>query len=482
MLPNFIKINQYKLHIVGLLFGWLLGFAVFAQEIQIEIPKTEIAMNESLQIKISVINGKVNDYSSFPTIKGFTKSDISSGDRQALISGRLTQISQLVQNYRPTKEGIYTIAPFTLTVNGKQVSFQGATITVTASVSSSSAYDFWSAPDLESEIEVVREDVFLAVATDRKEIYAGEGINVIIAFYALQSSPYLLKFPDNLFQQLSAVVKKLKPENCWEENFNVGGQIIPTIVNIRGKDYQQYKIYQSNYYLNQAGEVELPQISLPLIKLHPGKYGREEAKNYNSKPIKIKVKPLPPHPLREKVAVGLFKLEEKIGQTTLQTGQSVNYDFQISGQGNFAFLREPDTRRTPALEVYPPNVQQQINRENSRVTGSKKFTYMIIPNEPGAYNMSDYFQWIFFNTEKQTYDTLKPQISIRVEGESRTDNSISNTGSGAYYDNIYKLDNSLSSLESTDIWISVVSFVLAASAIVSIVLVLVAALERKKLK
>lgn len=479
MLPNLIKINKHKLHILGLLFGWLSGFAVFAQEIQIEIPKTEIAMNESLQIKISVINGKVNDYSSFPTIKGFTKSDISSGDRQALISGRLTQISQLVQNYRPAKEGTYSIAPFTLTVNGRQVSSPGATITVTASSSSASAYDFWSAPDLEPEIEVVREDIFLAVAADRKEIYAGEGVNVIIAFYALKSSPYLLKFPDNLFQQLSAVVKKLKPENCWEENFNVGGQIIPTIVKIRGKDYQQYKIYQSNYYLNQAGEVELPQISLPLIKLRPNNYGREEAKNYSSKPVKIKVKPLPPHPLREKVAVGQFKLEEKIGQTTLQTGQSVNYDFQISGQGNFAFLREPDMRRTPALEVYPPNVQQQINRENSRVTGSKKFTYIIIPNEPGAYNMSDYFQWIFFNTEKQAYDTLKPQISIRVEGESRADNSISNTGSSAYYDNIYKLDNSLSSLESTDIWISVISFVLAASAIVSLVLVLTDALKRK---
>jgi hypothetical protein len=479
MLPRLINIYQYRPHILGLLFCWLSGLAAIAQEIQIEIPKTEIAMNESLQIKISVINGKINDYSTFPAIKGFTKSDISSGDRQALISGRLTQISQLAQNYRPTKEGTYIIAPFTMTINGRQVSSPGATITVTASSSNASAYDFWSAPDLEPEIEVIREDVFLAVATDRKEIYAGESVNVIIAFYALQSSPYLLKFPDNLFQQLSAIVKKLKPENCWEENFNIGGQILPTIVKIKGKDYQQYKIYQSNYYLNQAGEVELPQISLPLIKLRPGNYGREELRNYFSKALKIKVKPLPEHPLSGKVAVGQFKLEEKISQTTLQTGQSVNYDFQISGQGNFAFLREPDTRRTSALEIYPPNVQQQINRENSRVTGSKKFTYMIIPNEPGSYNMSDYFQWIFFNTEKQTYDTLKPQLSIRVEGESRADNNISNTSSGAYYDNIYKLDNSLHHLESVDIWKSVVSFVLATSAIVSIALVLTTALKRK---
>jgi hypothetical protein len=477
MLIYHLQINT--LYILSWLFCWLLGFVAAAQEIQIEIPKTEIAINESLQIKISVINGKVNDYSSFPAIKGFIKSDISSGDRQALISGRLTQISQLAQNYRPTKEGVYTIAPFTMTVNGKQISYPGATITVTAASSSTSAYDFWSAPDLEPEIEVSREDVFLAVAADRKEIYAGEGINIVIAFYALQSSPYLLKFPDNLFQQLSAVVKKLKPENCWEENFNIGGQILPTVVKIKGKDYQQYKIYQSNYYLNQAGEIELPQISLPLIKLRPGNYGREEMRNYFSKSLKIRVKPLPSHPLSGKVAVGQFKLEEKISQTTLQTGQSVNYDFQISGQGNFAFLREPDTRRTSALEIYPPNVQQQINRENSRVTGIKKFTYMIIPNEPGTYAMSDYFQWIFFNTEKQTYDTLKPQISIRVEGESKVDHAISDIGSKAYYDNIYKLDNRLKSLKSADIWKSVISFVLGSSVMISIALVLATFLKRK---
>jgi len=477
MLIYHLQINT--LYILSWLFCWLLGFIAAAQEIQIEIPKTEIAINESLQIKVSVINGKVNDYSSFPAIKGFIKSDISSGDRQALISGRLTQISQLAQNYRPTKEGVYTIAPFTMTVNGKQISYPGATITVTAASSSTSAYDFWSAPDLEPEIEVAREDVFLAVAADRKEIYAGEGINIVIAFYALQSSPYLLKFPDNLFQQLSAVVKKLKPENCWEENFNIGGQILPTVVKIKGKDYQQYKIYQSNYYLNQAGEIELPQISLPLIKLRPGNYGREEMRNYFSKSLKIRVKPLPSHPLSGKVAVGQFKLEEKISQTTLQTGQSVNYDFQISGQGNFAFLREPDTRRTSALEIYPPNVQQQINRENSRVTGIKKFTYMIIPNEPGTYAMSDYFQWIFFNTEKQTYDTLKPQISIRVEGESKVDYAISDIGSKAYYDNIYKLDNRLKSLRSADIWKSVISFVLGSSVMISIALVLATFLKRK---
>lgn len=457
----------------GLLFGMI---PVRAQEITIEIPKTEITINESLQIKISVVGGKVNDYSIFPVIRGFTKTDISSGEQQVIINGRLTQVSNVIQNYRPTKEGTYTVQPFSMTINGKPIRHQGGSVTVTAAPS---AYDFWAAPDLEPIVETVREDIFLAVTADRNEIYAGEGINVSISFYALQSSPYLLKFPDNLFQQLSVAVQKLKPENCWEENFNIGGQIIPVVVKIKGKDYQQYKIYQSTYYINQPGEITLPAVSLPLIRLRPGNYGREEKRNYTSKPIKIRVKPLPPHPLRERVAVGRFKLDEKISQTNVKTGQSFNYEFQVSGQGNFAFLREPDTRRTPAMELYPPNVQQQINRENNRVSGSKKFTYMIIPNEPGYYKMADYFQWIFFNIEKQDYDTLKPKLSIRVEGESLTDNLIGNIGSSSFYDNVYKLDNKPKKTDRVSDWIAVLSFALGSSAAVSLLLAAASMIKRR---
>ncbi|WP_448520549.1 BatD family protein [Rhodoflexus sp.] len=448
-----------------------------AQEIQIEIPKTEIPINESFQIRISAINVKISDYGAFPTIKGFTKSDISSGDRQILTNGRITPVSYIVQNYRPLKEGSYTVPPFSIIVNGESVSSPGVTVNVVEA--SVSGRDFWSVPDLmESEIAINRGNIFLEVITNTKEVYVGEGFNVMVAFYESINNPLLISFPSDMAQRVAAMSQKLKPDNCWEENFNVPRDVIPVLVKIKGKDYKQYKVYQSQYYVNKAGEIQLPQVSLPLVKWRLNNSGREEMRNYSSKPLKIKVKPLPPHPLSDRVAVGRFKLEEKVGQTRLQTGQSTSYDFQITGEGNFAFIREPDTRRTLAMELYPPNVQQQINREGSRVTGSKKFTYMIIPNEPGTYKMADYFQWIFFNTEKNDYDTLKPSTVIEVAGESRADNSISNSSSSAYYDGIYKLDNNLKSLESVHIWKWLLTFALGICAVAGLVIAL-AGLKRK---
>ena len=56
-------------------------------------------------------------------------------------------------------------------------------------------------------------------------------------------------------------------------------------------------------------------------------------------------------------------------------------------------MSESDDR----FEFYEPNVRQDINRQNNRVTGTKSFDYFMIPKEPGKYKMSNYFQWVFFN-------------------------------------------------------------------------------------
>ncbi len=71
-----------------------------------------------------------------------------------------------------------------------------------------------------------------------------------------------------------------------------------------------------------------------------------------------------------------------------------------------------------AFDFYEPNVKQNINREAGRVSGTKSFSYFMIPKEPGTYKLGDYFQWVFFNPESKKYDTLKSQQVVTVAGES----------------------------------------------------------------
>ena len=58
----------------------------------------------------------------------------------------------------------------------------------------------------------------------------------------------------------------------------------------------------------------------------------EDFETFYSKPLDIKVKELPNHPLKENVSVGNFKLIEKINTNNLTTGEDLNYEFEILGE------------------------------------------------------------------------------------------------------------------------------------------------------
>ena len=152
---------------------------------------------------------------------------------------------------------------------------------------------------------------------------------------------------------------------------------------------------------------------------------------------------LPEHPLKEKVAVGHFQLRENIDKTELKTGQSFVYDFNIYGEGNVAAINPPDIPYSSNIEFYKPNVEQSIRRSNNVVTGAKSFSYFGIPNEPGTYKLGDYFQWIFFNTRKDQYDTLSSNAIVQVTGESKKNETIIANDLGAFYDLIEVEDNTL---------------------------------------
>ena len=99
------------------------------------------------------------------------------------------------------------------------------------------------------------------------------------------------------------------------------------------------------------------------------------------------------------------------------------------------------------MDIYPPNIAQDINRGAGRVTGSKKYSYFGIPNEPGQYNLKDYFSWVFFNPKTETYDTLRSEIKLEVTGESKQNVSISSTDLGSFYDSIDLASNELKPLK-----------------------------------
>lgn len=449
-----------------LLFFLLLSSLGLAQESRLTLGPDEVALNQAFTITISVKDDKLRTYSAFPDIPGFAKRGTSTSSSTNYINGRVSSEHSITQTYAPQQQGSFPLAPFEITVNGETLRSEGKIIKVgpphQQSRSKQPYNPFGRNPfddlpgngreEQEEQFVEIEDDAFLGLSLDKEQVYVGEGFTATLAFYISNENRAPLSFHD-LGSQLGKIVKKLKPENCWEENFEIVS-VKREDVRINGKSYAAYKLYQARYYPLNTEPVRFPRVGLKMIKYkvakRPSFFGRrqqEDFKTYYTEAKTVKVKDLPPHPLKEKVAVGDYQLREEISNKQLETGNSFSYSFSIVGQGNIASITAPEPKSTQALTFYEPNVSQNTRKEEGTVIGVKQFNYYGIPNEPGTYNLKDYIQWVYFSPRLSNYDTLKSRFSIQVEGESRKDNAIMAKDPGAFYNQIGEESNQLQSLQ-----------------------------------
>jgi len=77
-------------------------------------------------------------------------------------------------------------------------------------------------------------------------------------------------------------------------------------------------------------------------------------------------------------------------------------------------------------------------------------------------------QWVFFNPNKQQYDTLRSAYNLHVEGESQQNQFIESTDPGSFYDRTDATQNILQATAHTN-WFTIgfnafIVIMLAASA------------------
>lgn len=437
--------------------------------IQIVLGPDEIGENQAWTITVTVNNDRLKNYENFPDIEGFRKRGTSTQSQTSIVNGQMSSSQSIIMTYLPTRQGTFTIPAFKMKVNDQILSVSGKKVKVGPAVQNQQSDPFRSFFDRdpmddffsrgETEFVDIKEDALFALTTSKDEVYVGEGFTTTLSFLVADNNRAPMQFHD-LGKQLADILKNLKPANCWEENFNIEN-IEGEHIEINGKGYTQYKIYQAAYYPLNALPVVFPSVGLEMIKFkvakNPSFFGQnrqEDFKTFYSKAKTIKVKELPPHPLKDAVAVGDYRLDEKIASTELQTGQSVAYEFRVFGEGNISGVEKPTLRNDNIFDFYEPNIRQNINRERNRVAGTKSFHYFMIPKEPGTYALGDYFHWVFFNPNTKKYDTLKSQYVLNVSGESQKNQFIESTDLGSFYDRMDATDNTLRSSPAHD-WVKV---------------------------
>jgi hypothetical protein len=456
------------MRLVAFLFLLCVALAVpaQAQRISIELGKSPLPINQYYTISIKLQDQQLKAYTPFPEIEGFKKSNKYSSTKTMVTGGKTTTLLTVTQNYAALEEGEYAVRPFSMKVNGQMVQSQGMPIRVTPM--QANAPQSLNLPNLmlEDEEEQVMEDepefidkddnAFLTLYSDKKEVFVGEGVNVILYFYLAEADQRLLDFHD-FVNQMTGIVRQLKQPNAWEEMFDFT-EITPEHVVVQGEPYLRFKLYEAVLYPINLEPLRFPQLKLQMIKYKVAKTpsllteDRQEGyKTFYARERVIPVKELPPHPLRDVVPVGDYSLNERLSKKRVAANSSFAYLFEVKGEGNLAAIMPPTPETTPALEFYPPDIRQDVTKRAGKVMGAKTFAYSVQPREAGVYNLGDMMQWVFFNPTTAAYDTLRPSLQVQVTG-ARTNAAapVLTRDLGFFYNIIENEDNTLVDMHSFD--------------------------------
>lgn len=424
--------NRANLHIFFTLLVVLVSNFAYGQEddVKIDFSKKNILLDDNLTINVSIKNSDKWNVSAFPTIQGFTKGAKQIAHQKNSVGGQKVLTHVITQNYTPTKEGTFKIAPFELTINSKIYSSESTSIVVTAPKDETESQETISPENTKNE-------AFLAMKVDKSKVYVGEGFRVFLAFYLAENHTSEIAFPDDLNTQVDAISKKIKSPDCLEERVtitNLNGT--PTTIN--GKKYLAYKFFEALYFPLNNKPVNIAAVDFKMTQINK-KTNQKETIAFTDKSFTVKVLNLPEHPLKDKVTAGNFSLVEHLETRKINTGKSFNYIFKIVGEGNFSTINIAPPADDSFFDFYPPDVRE--NHANGQASKEKEFRYRIIPKDSGQYQLNKYFYWVFFNTKKEQYDTLKSGIKIKVLGKTIADKNIDT--SEDIFAGIDKLDTSI---------------------------------------
>lgn len=423
-------------HIPILLVMLLLHLPGFAQDISLKtVVKNQVRMGEQFQL-VFELNAEGENFRG-PQFKdwrllGGPMSSTSSSIQ--IINGQVSQSYTQSFTYvlTATAEGTYTIDAASVVVDGKTYKSEPVSIKVTAATSpaQSNSSDSQEA----SDGEITSKDLFLRAIIDKREVVSGEQLIVTYRLYT--------RIPVS-----SVSVTKLSAfPGFWTKNLqsdNASFKQSTEIIN--GEEYVTADIRKMALFPQRTGKLEIESMELECVAQVRTQTSRRRARDpfesffndpfFNrgisnvqkllvSEKLEINVKPLPTagKPASFRSAIGQFGLQSGIDRTSLKTGEAINLEFIISGNGNVELTELPEPVLPPDFEVYEPKTSVSVKTSARGISGTKKFEYLLIPRVAGNFVIEP-ITFSYYDPDKKEYLSLQSKrFEISVEKGDPSEN------------------------------------------------------------
>ena len=408
-----------------IILGLFIGFSPFIRAGEdvsfIGTGKQVVEVGERFRI-VYELNADGSNFRSpdFGNLQVLSGPNTSTSSSIQYINGKMTQSYSKTYTFivQALQEGEVTVSPASVKVKGKTYTSNKITIKV---VKSGSAQKGTTATNStggsrSSGGALQDDDVYIKSYISNKNPYLGEQIIITYKIYT--------KVPvSNLSMEKSPSYPGFWSKNLMEDNkFKQTKQII------NGEEYIVADIAKYALFPQKSGELTIEPVKMncvvqlrvqssrrrsndPFEEFFNDPFFNRNVKNIetvlSSKPLKIKVKPLPQmgKPDSFNGAVGNFTFMSELDNDQLTANDALTLKVKISGKGNIELVSAPEVKFPSDFETYDPKVKSNIKVSSAGVSGSKTFEYLAIPRASGDFTIPA-VQFSYFNPKDEQYHTF----------------------------------------------------------------------------
>lgn len=413
----------------------LAGLIALAEDPRLEMSAPNaVSVGDQFRLTFSVNargeNLKLPDLSSFDVLMGPSTSQSTSVQ---IINGRTTQSQTFSYTFilRAKVQGTFNIRPGSIEVEGKVIQSNPLTIQVVTGRPQQQApqgQQQETQPEAQSGT-ISREDLFLRLELNKRNVYKGEQIIATVKIYA---NPNL---PLTGFEEVTLPTY----EGFFTQDIDIPQQINFTREVFNDKIYQVGVLKKTVLFPQQSGSITIRPFNITVLvqqRVRQRSFfddffsGIQTARaKLTADAVTINVRDLPPAPADFYGGVGSFNITSVISDTEVTTNDAVTLKVTINGTGNLRLIQSPKLDLSSDFDLYDPRSTDNVRVSEAGMTGSRTIEYLFQPRFEGSFTVPA-MQFSFFNPATGQYErraTPEYKLEVAKGSEDRSTSGVMRT-------------------------------------------------------
>lgn len=414
-------------------------------QVQASVDRNQVGMGDviNLTVSVSAQDSIQVEEPHLPPLSGFDLINTSSAveTRSSFVNGKFltTQSRNFVFMLTVSQKGILTIPEIPVVVEGKSYKTQAIKISATNARSQPDKAQPPPGQNAFQEMDEMEElfnqmlqrrvqprgqpgqpggqvqppvnpdEAFLIMAeADKTRAFVGEQITVNFYLYTRGQIRDIdtLKYPDL--------------HGFWKEEIEMATRLNFEQAMINGIAYQRALLVSYALFPIKAGKAIIDSYKAKCTVLTPSNFGFGRPYQFTkaSRPITVEVMDVPANrPANFSGAVGHFRVTAAFEPPTGSVNQPVTLRVRFEGQGNAKLIELPKVELPPSFELYDQKNQAKFMKDG---TSFKEFEVMIIPREPGVFNIAPVATAVFDPQTQKFTNVASQPLNITVTGSQAT--------------------------------------------------------------